>query len=54
MALTRKDFIRRANIIKQIKSPRDKKLLTETSIQEFKMANPRFDETRFRKFIKKR
>lgn len=52
MVLTKKDFIRRAKLIKSFRKPGVRKKLIKESVKEFKKSNPRFDEKRFKEFIK--
>jgi len=52
MVLTRKDFVRRAKLIKSFRSPNVRSKLINASVKEFKRSNPRFDEDRFRQFIR--
>ncbi len=54
MVLTRKDFIRRAKLIKTFRSINVRRKLTDESIKEFKKSNPRFDAQKFKDFIKKK
>ena len=53
MVLTKKDFIKRAKLIKSFRNPNVRNKLITASVKEFRGSNIRFDEKRFREFIKK-
>ena len=54
MVLTKKDFIRRAKLIRSFRKPSVKRKLMNASIIEFKKSNIKFDEKRFREFVNKK
>lgn len=51
--LTKKDFIKRAKLIKSFRNPNVRRKLTTESIKEFKKSNPRFDVKKFKSFVTK-
>lgn len=54
MVLTKKDFIRRAKLIRSFRSPHVRTKLTNDAIKEFKRSNLKFDVNKFKQFIKKK
>ena len=54
MVLTKKDFIKRAKLIKSFRSSHIRNKLTLASVKEFKASNPKFDVEKFKQFIKKK
>ncbi len=49
--LTKKDFIAQAKILRSVRSPSVRNRLTDEQIKLFKKKNPRFDASKFRKFV---